>query len=119
MKNPPHISRPESRPESCPKSSTPPRARPLAGSGGHKPWDPERAGSTYSLLVHSHLRWDWVWQRPQQFLSRLAVHAPVLFVEEPIAGDGPAGRISARAVAGSGQVTVVTTELPRGLMESR
>ncbi len=36
------------------------------------------------LLVHSHLRWDFVWQRPQQLLSRFAQHAPVLFVEEAV-----------------------------------
>ncbi|HEY1952453.1 MAG TPA: glycosyltransferase [Gemmatimonadaceae bacterium] len=36
------------------------------------------------IVVHSHLRWDFVWQRPQQILSRLAAHAPVLFVEEPM-----------------------------------
>jgi glycosyltransferase involved in cell wall biosynthesis len=36
------------------------------------------------IIVHCHLRWDFVWQRPQQILSRLAAHAPVLFVEEPI-----------------------------------
>src|SRR4051812_11211880 len=35
------------------------------------------------LIVQSHLRWDFVWQRPQQILSRLAEHRPVLFVEEP------------------------------------
>src|SRR5215203_4161285 len=38
----------------------------------------------HPLIVHSHLRWDFVWQRPQQLLSRLARTAPVLFVEEPI-----------------------------------
>lgn len=36
------------------------------------------------IIVHSHLRWDFVWQRPQQLLSRLARHTPVLFVEEPL-----------------------------------
>ena len=36
------------------------------------------------IIVHCHLRWDFVWQRPQQILSRLARHAPVLFVEEPL-----------------------------------
>jgi glycosyltransferase involved in cell wall biosynthesis len=36
------------------------------------------------LVVHSHLRWDFVWQRPQQLLTRFAVYAPVLFLEEPI-----------------------------------
>jgi glycosyltransferase involved in cell wall biosynthesis len=36
------------------------------------------------IIVHSHLRWDFVWQRPQQLLSRFALRSPVLFVEEPI-----------------------------------
>jgi glycosyltransferase involved in cell wall biosynthesis len=36
------------------------------------------------IIVHSHLRWDFVWQRPQQLLSRLAERNRVLFVEEPI-----------------------------------
>jgi glycosyltransferase involved in cell wall biosynthesis len=39
------------------------------------------------LIVHSHLRWDFVWQRPQQLLSRFAQHAPVLFVEEAVFAD--------------------------------
>src|SRR5215204_4858421 len=38
----------------------------------------------HPLIVHSHLRWDFVWQRPQQLLSRLARRRPVLFVEEPM-----------------------------------
>ena len=36
------------------------------------------------ILVHSHLRWDFVWQRPQQLFSRFARSRDVLFVEEPI-----------------------------------
>ena len=36
---------------------------------------------SYPIIVHSHLCWDWVWQRPQQFLSRLSRRHPVLFVE--------------------------------------
>ena len=36
------------------------------------------------IIVHSHLRWDFVWQRPQQILSRLAQAHPVLFIEEPL-----------------------------------
>ncbi len=45
------------------------------------------------LVVHSHLRWDFVWQRPQQILSRLAQHAPVLFLEEPVFFDVAAPRL--------------------------
>lgn len=33
------------------------------------------------LIAICHLNWDWVWQRPQQFLSRLAKNHSVLFVE--------------------------------------
>jgi glycosyltransferase involved in cell wall biosynthesis len=39
------------------------------------------------IIVHSHLRWDFVWQRPQQLLSRIAATNPVLFVEEPVLFD--------------------------------
>jgi len=44
------------------------------------------------LVVLSHLRWDWVWQRPQHLVSRfarmrVADGARLWFVEEPLAGD--------------------------------
>lgn len=35
----------------------------------------------YPIIVHCHLRWDWVWQRPQQFVSRLSQRHKILFVE--------------------------------------
>lgn len=35
----------------------------------------------YPIIVHSHLCWDWVWQRPQQFISRLSRTHPVFFIE--------------------------------------
>jgi glycosyltransferase involved in cell wall biosynthesis len=35
----------------------------------------------YPIIVHCHLCWDWVWQRPQQFMSRFGKIHPVLFVE--------------------------------------
>lgn len=42
------------------------------------------------LVVLSHLRWPWVWQRPQHLISRLAPRraaagARTWFVEEPVA----------------------------------
>ena len=44
------------------------------------------------LVVLSHLRWTWVWQRPQHLvsrLSRLRAHdgSRTWFVEEPVSGD--------------------------------
>ncbi len=36
------------------------------------------------LIAFSHLRWNFVWQRPQHLLSRLARRWPVVFIEEPV-----------------------------------
>ena len=44
------------------------------------------------LIVFSHLRWNFVYQRPQHLLSRLAQHFPVVFLEEPVA-DAEADRL--------------------------
>jgi protoporphyrinogen oxidase/glycosyltransferase involved in cell wall biosynthesis len=40
------------------------------------------------MIVFCHLRWDFVYQRPQQLLSRLAQDYRILFVEEPIHHEG-------------------------------
>jgi UDP-galactopyranose mutase len=39
-----------------------------------------------SLLCFSHLRWDFVYQRPQHLISRFAQHRPVFYFEEPVFG---------------------------------
>ncbi len=38
----------------------------------------------YTILTFSHLRWDFVYQRPQHLLSRLAAGHHVIFIEEPV-----------------------------------
>ncbi|HEY8270404.1 MAG TPA: hypothetical protein VIG33_05905, partial [Pseudobdellovibrionaceae bacterium] len=38
------------------------------------------------LLVFSHLRWDFVYQRPQHLMSRFAKFRKVFFIEEPAFG---------------------------------
>ena len=43
-----------------------------------------------NLIVFSHLPWNFVYQRLQHVLSRLAKHYRVLFVEEPLSCDGEA-----------------------------
>ncbi len=43
--------------------------------------------TAYPIIVHSHLGWDWVWQRPQQFLSRFSKRHQILFVEGPLPSD--------------------------------
>ena len=51
-----------------------------------------------TLLVFCHLRWNFVFQRPQHLLSRLSQHYNVVFVEEPIRADGPP-RLDVESVA--------------------
>lgn len=46
---------------------------------------------TPAIITFSHLRWDFVFQRPQHLLSRLASRHRVIFVEEPIPGAGAPG----------------------------
>lgn len=36
------------------------------------------------IIVFSHLRWEFVWQRPQHIISRLAKKHRIFFIEEPI-----------------------------------
>jgi UDP-galactopyranose mutase len=43
-----------------------------------------------SMIVFSHLRWDFVFQRPQHLMTRLAQHYDVYFFEEPRACEGKA-----------------------------
>ena len=42
----------------------------------------------YDIVCFSHLRWDFVYQRPQHLLSRFARKHDVLFIEEPMYHDG-------------------------------
>jgi glycosyltransferase involved in cell wall biosynthesis len=43
-----------------------------------------------TLIVFCHLRWDFVFQRPQHLMTRLAEHYRILFVEEPVYDAGQA-----------------------------
>jgi glycosyltransferase involved in cell wall biosynthesis len=52
--------------------------------------DEPKQTDRYGIVVFCHLRWGFVWQRPQQFLSRFAKKHPILFIEEPFF-DKPAG----------------------------
>lgn len=39
------------------------------------------------VVCLSHLRWDFVYQRPQHLMSRFAQHGRLFFVEEPVFED--------------------------------
>ena len=64
------------------------------------------------LVCFSHLRWDFVYQRPQHLLSRCAKERRVFFVEEPVYGNCSM-RLEVRE-ADPG-VYVVVPHLPEGL----
>ena len=65
----------------------------------------------FDVVCLSHLRWDFVYQRPQHLLSRCAKSHRVFFVEEPVYdSDTPKICTSER----SGGVTVAVPHLPPG-----
>lgn len=74
---------------------------------------PSPPGPGFDLICFSHLRWDFVYQRPQHLLSRFARQSRVLFVEEPVFGDGPMRLSVSRRDSG---VQVVVPHLPKGLV---
>ena len=69
------------------------------------------------VICFSHLRWDFVFQRPQHLMTRAARDRPVLYWEEPIfAGPGDAvadASLDVRATPCG--VTVATPTLPHGM----
>jgi UDP-galactopyranose mutase len=63
-----------------------------------------------ALLVFSHLRWNFVYQRPQHLLARLAREFRVLYVEEPMYHDGERHLEMIETESG---VTICRPHLPR------
>jgi UDP-galactopyranose mutase len=68
------------------------------------------------VVCFSHLRWRFVFQRPQHLLSRCARTRRVFFFEEPIFDEGPA-RLESAPVDHHG-VRVLTPHLPAGMDEA-
>ena len=66
------------------------------------------------LICFSHLRWDFVFQRPQHLMTRFARHYRVVFFEEPVERDGLAAPALERRLT-SGGVEVATPLLSRGM----
>lgn len=67
------------------------------------------------LVCFSHLRWDFVYQRPQHLLSRCAQMRRVFFVEEPLSSPDRSVRLDiSRRECG---VWVAVPYLPEGLPE--
>src|SRR4051812_36234919 len=68
------------------------------------------------VVCLSHLRWNFVFQRPQHLLSRCAKGRRVFFVEEPVFDGGPP-RLDTIPTDPTG-VRVLTPHLPSGTHEA-
>ncbi|WP_242478235.1 glycosyltransferase [Rubrivivax gelatinosus] len=71
------------------------------------------------LVVFSHLRWSFVWQRPQHLMSRLARRWRVVFVEEPVHDTGPARLEVHDAMAGVSVLVPHTPVLAAGFHDDQ
>ena len=72
---------------------------------------PPHGSQSLDLICLSHLRWDFVFQRPQHLLTRCAVERRVFYVEEPIF-DAP-GEASLD-LQSRGDVRIAIPHLPPG-----
>jgi UDP-galactopyranose mutase len=75
-------------------------------------WRSRGGATSQTLLCFSHLRWDFVFQRPQHLMSRFARNSTVVFWEEPrFRDDLDAARLDTRLCPAT-DVIVATPELP-------
>jgi UDP-galactopyranose mutase len=76
--------------------------------------DPEAA----TLLCFSHLRWNFVFQRPQHLMSRFAREMSVIFWEEPVEiGARETAYLQVREADEASNVRLIVPHLPQGMPE--
>ncbi|MHC5738116.1 UDP-galactopyranose mutase [Nostoc sp.] len=84
-------------------------------SSNKKVQSTETFKDTPDIVCLSHLRWNFVYQRPQHLLTRCAQGKRVFFIEEPIFSEEPLARLDINE--DSNGVVVVVPHLPFGLSE--
>lgn len=67
-------------------------------------------GAPYTLICFSHLRWDFVFQRPQHLMTRFAKDVPVIYWEEIQHADTVEPWLEVKS--GGDNITVATPWLP-------
>jgi UDP-galactopyranose mutase len=73
-----------------------------------------------TLLCFSHLRWDFVFQRPQHLMTRFAKDMPVVIWEEPMEiGRRETPYLNVTQAKGFPNIRVVVPHLPEGISEER
>jgi glycosyltransferase involved in cell wall biosynthesis len=76
--------------------------------------DPETA----TLLCFSHLRWNFVFQRPQHLMSRFGREMNVIYWEEPVEiGSRETAYLQVREAQDAASVRVIVPHLPQGMPE--
>lgn len=68
----------------------------------------------YDLICFSHLRWDFVYQRPQHLLSRFAREHRVFVIEEPVFDDT---QVSFEVSKRDENLYIIVPRLPRSMSE--
>jgi glycosyltransferase involved in cell wall biosynthesis len=67
-----------------------------------------------AVVCMSHLRWDFVFQRPQHLLTRFAQHSTLYYFEEPTFYDGAQPHLDITTREG-GNINIIVAHLPNGL----
>ena len=81
-----------------------------------EPSAPESESAT--LLCFSHLRWNFVFQRPQHLMSRFAQEMNVVYWEEPVdIGERETPFLQVREAQDASGVRIVVPHLPAGMPE--
>src|SRR6476661_1297363 len=69
-----------------------------------------------SLICFSHLRWNFVFQRPQHLMSRFARDMAVIYWEEPVEiGPRETAYLQVREAEDAANVRIVVPHLPQGM----
>ncbi|MEH2407090.1 MAG: hypothetical protein V7K19_28720, partial [Nostoc sp.] len=84
-------------------------------SSNKKVQSTEAFKDTPDIVCLSHLRWNFVYQRPQHLLSRCAQGKRVFIIEELIFSEEPLANLDVNE--DSNGVVVVVPHLPQGLSE--
>lgn len=72
-----------------------------------------------TLLCFSHLRWNFVFQRPQHLMTRFAREMDVVYWEEPVViGRRETAHLKVRQAEDSAGIRVIVPHLPSGLSPS-
>ena len=71
-----------------------------------------------TLICFSHLRWNFVFQRPQHLMSRFAREMSVIFWEEPVEiAANETAFLQVREAENASNVRIVVPHLPQGMPE--